>query len=552
MAKFDLATVKDVVPMEEGDELNGIINSDVKMAGRMSAIEHEEYEKFETSGSLEVTGMHYTSSSFAYPVEIKSMIMQFTPHYVVLEKYDSKVGNSDMQMDGRIDNFLAYALKDSMLHGTFNFNAGYLDINELMAEDTTAVEQAEVASDTAEVPMSIVEVPDNLNVTLNASIAKMLYDNLTLTDVSGAVVIKESKVIMDDLFIAIPDLEGNMNMSGSYSTQDITKPMVDFDLDMQAFDIAKTFNTFNTVQKLVPIGKYSSGKFNTSIHFVSELDDKMEPVMNSLNGGGKIVTKSVKVAGFKPIDKLADVLKMPEYKRLAIQDVNASYEFHDGRVYVKETPVKLGDSKAVIHGSTGFDQTIDYTWEMEVPRAAFGAKANDAATGLLNDINSKLGSNMSMSDKVKFNVVFGGTATEPTVKTRLKGGVGGKQEIKEQVKEAVKEAVKEVVDDAKEKAREAAKKEADKIMKDAQAQADKIKAEAQRLADKTKQEGYAAIDKGISEAGNLFAKKALQAAAPKAKQKVDKKAQAIVDEGNNKADAVLQRARVEADKKLQQ
>lgn len=471
------------------------------------------------------------------------MLLNFTPKFVELATFDAKVGKSDMQMKGRIDNFLEYALKDSLLSGTFNFTSSYFDVNELMAEDTTAASPV----DTTEVPMEVVEVPSNLDVVLNASIAKLVYDTYNISNLSGTVKIKDSKLSMEKVKLNMDDLEGSVVMNKCiYNTQNIKKPLVDFDMDVAGFDITKTFNMFNSVQKMAPIGKYTKGKFGTSIHFITVLDQNMEPIMNTMTGGGKLITKSVVIEGFEPINKLADLLKQEKYKKLAMTDVNVSYEFKDGRVEVKETPVKLGNSTAKIHGSTGFDETIDYTWNMEIPRSEFGTQANAAVGSLLDQVNKKAGTDIKMIDKVKVNVLFGGTVTKPTVKTDLLGDKT-KADVKAQVKEQVKEVIAQKVEDVKEKARE----EADKIMRDAQAQADKIKAEAQALADKTRQEGYAAVDKTVSDAKNPIAKKAAELAAPAAKKEVDKKVQSILDDANKKADGILQNAKAEADKKLE-
>ena len=135
---------------------------------------------------------------------------------------------------------------------------------------------------------------------------------------------------------------------------------------------SKTVKTFNTVEKLAPIAKYSKGKFGAQLKFTTLLDQHMSPVMNTLTGNGKLETKSVTVEGFEPINKLADALKQEKYKKLTFENVNASYEFKDGRVFVDEMPIKSGNINGTVKGSTGFDQTIDYHWMLEIPRAEFG------------------------------------------------------------------------------------------------------------------------------------------------------------------------------------
>ncbi len=506
----------------------------------MSSIEKEEYEKFDAQGTLSVTDMNYTSKSLSFPTKIKTLLMNFTPQFVELSQFDAQMGKSDISLNGKIENFLQYAMKDELLKGVFNLKSSLLDINQLMATtDTAAAKPA--ASDTASAPMTVVEVPSNLDVVLNASIFKMLYDNLTINDITGSVKIKDSKLTMDQLKMDLKDLEGTMMLTGVYNTQNIRKPLVDFDIDIANFDITKTFKTFNSVQKLAPIGQYAKGKFGTQLKFKTSLDSKMEPDMKTLSGGGKLMTNSVVVEGFEPINKLADALKQPKYKKLTLENVNATFKFVDGRVEVEEMPIKSGNIAGTVKGSTGFDQTIDYTWILEIPSSEFGSQANAAVGGVLDQLNKKAGTNVKLGDKVKVKALFGGTVLKPTIKTDLFD-----IKSKEDVKEKVKEVVAQGVDMAKEKGRA----EADKILKDAAAQAAKIKAEAQALADKTRQEGYAAVDKTVSDAKNPVAKMAAKAAAPAAKKQVDNQVAKILDDANKKADGVLLNAKTESDKKL--
>ena len=538
-AKINLASVKDIIPLGKGDDLNGLIAADIKMAGRMSAIEKKQYEKFEAQGTLSVSDMNYSSKTLNFPAKIKSLMLNFTPQVVELTQFEAKLGKSDIELNGKIENFLQYALKNELLKGEFNLRSSLLDINELMATDTTAAKQK--ATDTAAASMSAVEVPSNLDVILNATIGTMLYDNLNITAISGSVKIKDSKLTMDQLKMDLKDLEGTMMLTGIYNTQNKRRPSVDFDVDIANFDITKTFKTFNSVQKLAPIGKYAKGKFGTKMAFKTLLDSHMQPDMKSLSGGGRLMTNSVTIEGFEPINKLADALKQPKYKKLTLENINASFKFKDGRVEVDEMPVKMGNVAGTVKGSTGFDQTIDYIWILEIPTSEFGSQANAAVGSVLDQLNKKVGPNVKLGDKVKVKALFGGTVMKPTIKTDL-FNVNDKTEVKEKVKEVISQGI----DMAKEKGRA----EADKILKDAQAQAAKIKADAQALADKTRQEGYDAVDKTVSNAGNPIARGAAKLAAPAAKKQVDNQVSKILDDANKKADAILTNAQAESDKKL--
>ena len=86
---------------------------------------------------------------------------------------------------------------------------------------------------------------------------------------TGGVAIKDSKMTLDNLKLTLDEVEGTMALSGVYNTQNPKKPTVDFDADIANFDIPKTVKMFNTVEKLAPIAKYSTGKFGTKLKFTA-------------------------------------------------------------------------------------------------------------------------------------------------------------------------------------------------------------------------------------------------------------------------------------------
>lgn len=525
---INLASVKEFIPLEKGDEMSGVVKADIAAAGRMSSIDKKEYEKFKMSGSLEIDKMNYKTTTLPYEVMLNMVKLNFTNQFVELAGFDALMGKSDVKASGKIDNFMQYIFKDSLIVGHFNVQSNLMDLNELMAssEPTTATQPA--AADTA--AMTVVEVPGNIDFILNANITKLLYDNLVIDNMNGNIEIKKRKVDMTNLNLGL--LGGKVLMNGYYETANPKKPTVNLSFKVDNFDIQKTFTAFNTVQKLAPIGQYAKGMFTATLeNFKADLDQTMSPILSTLHGNGVFKTSSVTVGGFPAFVKLGEVLKIEQLKNLNIQNVVAEYEFKDGRVNLRNpVKVKIDKINAEITGSTGFDQTIDYNWKMDVPTEMFGAQANNMVAGLLGQASSAIGTTVSMPKSVKVNVGFGGTVTKPTVKTGTKAGEAGAS-IKDQAVTAVKDKANE---------------EAQKILADAQAQVEKLKADAQAASDKLKTEGYAAADKQVEDVKNPIAKIAAKKAAELAKKEVDKQAQKLLDEAEVKSQKILEDAKVKS------
>ena len=76
----------------------------------------------------------------------------------------------------------------------------------------------------------VVQVPANIDFVLHSSVKKVLYDNLTLTDLTGDVIVRNEEVELRNL--RFNTLQGTMNLTGHYNAKDTLKPL--FDMDMES------------------------------------------------------------------------------------------------------------------------------------------------------------------------------------------------------------------------------------------------------------------------------------------------------------------------------
>jgi hypothetical protein len=533
---IDLASVKDLVPLDKGDNLSGTIKSDISIDGNMSAIDKKEFDKFKASGSLEIDKMDYKTTTLPYEVKLNAMKLIFTTQFVELANFDALLGKSDLKAAGKIENFMQYMFKDDLIKGTFAITSTLMDLNELMASPSATT--AEAAPTESAAPTSTggaFAVPANIDFNLDTKIARVLYTDLTLGNMVGNLVIRNQKVDMTNLSMTV--IGGLLTVNGFYETTNIKRPGVGLNLRMDNFDIQTTFKTFNTIKKLAPMAQYAKGTFTATIeNFVTTLNENMEPDLATVSAKGVFKTNKVSVGGSPAMAKLGDALKIEQLKNMEFNNVNIKYYIEKGRLHTEPFETKIQGITANIGGSTGLDQTIDYTYKMKIPRAMFGSAANSALQGIMNQANTKAGTNVALGENINVVAKIGGTVTNPTVKTGMKEEAG-----KSVVSTVTTQAVNTAIDKANE--------EAQKILEDAQRQVDKIRAETQSLVEKTKQEGYANADRLVEEAKNPLQKVAAKKAAEIAKKKTDEQAQKIIDESEVRCKKILDDAKVRADSK---
>ena len=187
---------------------------------------------------------------------------------------------------------------------------------------------------------------------------------------------------------------------------------------------------------------------------------------------------NIVIAQFPPLVKVADALKLDQFKQLSVGNTNLSFKFKDGRVNVDPFDANLAGINTNITGSSGFDQTIDYTLGMNIPTNKLPSQATSALNGLISQANAN-GAKMTLGESIKVNALIGGTVNNPTVKTDLKNAAASVvTDLKNKVKDEVAKQKKELEDKAKAEAdrlkkegEDRVKAEADKVKKDAEAKA---------------------------------------------------------------------------------
>lgn len=532
VGKIVLKSFKDIIPMEDAN-IDGEMNADVKIAGNLSTIENEKYEEFKASGRLQLKDFLFESKDVPQPVKIIETTFNFTPKYLELQSFKSQIGKSDFNLNGKIENYIPYILSDGTIKGNFIFNSAFIDVNEFMSGDTE-----ETVEDTTSTPMTVFEVPANVDFTLQSSLNHILYDKMDIQNLKGTFLIKDKKVIMDNLNMNL--LDGFLGVNGEYNTGDIQKPSATMALDIRDIEIQTAVTSFSMIGKVASILENCKGKVSIKLDYTSLLDSTMSPVLNSIEGYGRLQSKEIQVVNSKTLDKLFEMVKLGDKAGNSFNDINISFKISNGRVNVEPFETKVGDIKMILGGSHGVDQTMDYDLALAVPVSYFGSAANQVLEGLLDKASSK-GVNLEKTQNIKINARITGTTTDP--KISLGKSSGNEESSRGQLVDQAKEEVKA-------KAGEELAAQAQKIIDDAEKEAVKIKEDARIAADKLLKEGNENADQLIKKAAKEgpIAKIAAEKTADGVKKEAKKKADTLVKEAGVKADKLVEDARVRAEK----
>lgn len=357
--KFDLGKVKEVYPLEDM-ELNGLINADLSMQGRMSYVEKEEYDKFKAAGTVKLSDMQLKMKDMP-EIDIKQSLFTFASQFLELSETTVNIGKNDISANCHFENYLGYIFKNSTIKGRVNIASNHFNLNDFMSSevDTTAT----VAVDTT--AMALIEIPKNIDFKMNVDMKEVLFDKMVFNSIKGELEVKDGKADMTNL--SMNTMGGNIVMNGYYSTADIKNPVLNAVFGMTELSFAQTYKELDMIQKLAPIFENLKGNFSGDMKINTKLDGQMSPIFNTMQGSGKLSTKDLGLSGVTVIDKIADAVSKPELKNMEVKDMNLDFTIKDGRVATQPFDIKWKEYVMTMGGTTGLDQTIDYTGKIQLP-----------------------------------------------------------------------------------------------------------------------------------------------------------------------------------------
>ncbi|WP_295992864.1 AsmA family protein [uncultured Alistipes sp.] len=495
----DLGAVREVYPLERGVELAGRITADLKASGRMSDIEAQRYEKLGAAGRFVVEGVTLTLPDLP-EVHVRRAAATITPQAMTLGECGVTMGGSDLAANGQLTNYLGYLLRGDVLAGRLYVKSELLDLNEILAAAPGqpadgAETSADAADASADAATRAPEVPRNLDLSLHTDLRRILFQKMTISDLQGEMRVAGGTLSLQRLAMGL--FGGKASASGGYSTAaGAASPELKLSMNFSDASFQRTFEQLDAVQRLAPLFAKTGGTYGMTIDLRTPLDASMSPVMERFDATGEIRSADIRIQNIEAFDALAKALGNDALRRIEAKDVAIRFAVRNGRIATEPFDLRMGGVSMNLAGSTGLDQTIDYTARVQQPSGAAG--------GLVEKIGVNIGGTFS-SPKITLGVK---EAAEEAVKNvvdrqieKLTGGKSLSEEVERQAERlraeaaaageklvrAAEEQRQKLVDGAESKgalAKVAARKAGDKLVEEAQKQAEKLRTEAERQIEK--------------------------------------------------------------------
>lgn len=442
--RLDLANIEKVYPLDLKEALSGIVNADFSTNFDMNSVENHSYNNIKSSGNASLTNFTYSSEELPNPLTINNASVNFNPGIIELTKFNGKTGTTDIKATGSIENLIPFVMSKEDLKGRFKVDSEVFNLNDFSVTESDTNSSSD--SDKSDESSSI-QIPDFLDAALDFNARKVIYDDLTLENMSGSMAIQGEQASLQKVTSDV--FGGQAGLTGNVSTKNDV-PVFDVSLDLSQIDIDQSFSKLPLLKGLAPIAKASQGALSTKINLAGQLDKNMAPILSTVAGNAiaEVQTTSVNTANMPLLSALDSKLNFIDLGDLNLDKLVASLQFKDGKAIVAPFDFTVKGIQVNVAGGHSFDNILDYAVTLDVPAQYLG---NDVSALL-----SKLTREEKESIHVPLPIALTGNLSSPSIKINTQSAIGNltnqiieiqKQHLKNKGNDIIKDVIDDVISD---------------------------------------------------------------------------------------------------------
>lgn len=347
---------------QKGLDVDGFIKADLSLAGKQSDASNGRIANLKNSGTLEVKNIKTTSDYLAKPFLIENGLFTFNQDKMNFSNFNGKYGTSDISMNGNLENVINFVLSENqILKGNFNLTSNYLNVNEFIPTTTYETDEETEKTEVS----GVVQIPTNLNVSIQTNALKTQYEDVTIENLKGNLVIQNGSLRLSNSSLGI--IGATAKMDAFYKNEGTQKAYFDYKINASEFDIKRAYNEIKMFREIVTAAESAEGIVGLNYSIKGVLNNQMEPIMPSLEGNGTLSVKKVKMKGFKLLNVVSAKTENPDIKDPDVSKVDIKTTIKNNIVTIERFKFKVAGFRLRFEGETSLDGKLNLKMRIGLP-----------------------------------------------------------------------------------------------------------------------------------------------------------------------------------------
>lgn len=368
-ASFDVtlgemeSTVDSMIASVGGMALKGSV--------RIDTLQSNPLKRINPVANVEMHSVAFYMPSLPDALRMQQLSMQYDPMQCRISTAELRVGHSDFQLYGSVDNLEDWVSHKASLRGDVNFNSGYADIDQLMdmfsgvGSDADTIEQMRQEDKVDEEAHPFI-VPKDVDFTLHTHIKRSVAFGNDLNDVAGTITVKDGVVVMDQVGFVCK--AATMQLSALYKSPRPNNLFCALDFHLLDIRVDELVDMIPMIDTLVPMLAALEGKANFHLAAETFLDAQYRPKMSSLLGSAAISGRDLTVMDNSTISQVAKLMQLKSWKekdnKIRIDSVDVELTCLRKEIEVYPFVLNIGKYQICASGKHTLDNQCGYHVEL--------------------------------------------------------------------------------------------------------------------------------------------------------------------------------------------
>ena len=314
-AAVELAAGKSAVGLDSTQiDLSSLaLNGSIRLDSTKSGL----FNKYNPRLNIGIKGGVVSTTALPETVYLSDFSFNYKPEVCEVRNAEVKLGKSDFQLYGSVENFEDWLMHKKMLVGEMNFVSQYTDVDELMdmfsgkGTDPDTLQQMRQEDKVAKDANPFI-VPRDVDLTLHTHIHRSLAFGNDLGDVAGALTINDGTAILDQIGFVCK--AATMQLTALYKSIRPNNLFCALDFHLLDIHIDELLDMIPVVDTLVPMLAAFNG--NADFHLAGEgyLNARYKPKMSTLLGSAAITGQNLVVMDNNSIAQIAKLMQFKQWK----------------------------------------------------------------------------------------------------------------------------------------------------------------------------------------------------------------------------------------------
>ncbi len=326
---------------------------------------------------LDYKQMQAFTPSFPEMVYIDRVAMSITDEKQELKQCDIRIGNSDMQLTGTVDDLLSYLDKKHSVKTNIKLTAENLDLNQLMRiseagstvevaanmdvenpEDIEAIKQS-AKVDTTPPELKAIMLPTDIFARFETDIQNATFGKMELQNIKGSVSLADGALILQELGV-VTNKKSRMKVTAIHRTPELNHVFAGMEFHLMGIDLTDLQNIIPEVDTILPMLRSFEGKVDFHIAAQTYLDSNYNVKYSTLRAASSIHGEKLVLLDNQTFAEISKLLRFKNKERNIIDSLDVEFIVFKNQIELYPFLLSMDRYKVALGGLHKLDMNVNY------------------------------------------------------------------------------------------------------------------------------------------------------------------------------------------------